>query len=53
MDTTETISAGPEYWHAPVAAADAPREDFGMPQPHPDTADEHRSYEAHDFGGDG
>jgi hypothetical protein len=54
MDTTTTgtVNAGPEYWHAPVAAAEAPREDFGMPVAHPEPAEEHRMFEAHDFGGD-
>lgn len=51
METTTTVSADPEYWHAPVAAAEAPRRDFGMPERHPDPADEHRTFEAHDFGG--
>lgn len=51
MEPTTTVNAGPEYWHAPVPAAEAPREGFGMPEVHPAPEDEHRAFEDHDFGG--
>lgn len=53
MDTTTrtTVSAGPEYWLAPVPAAQAPMHDFGDPQEkHDEQPDEHRAFEASDFG---
>ncbi len=48
--TTTTVNAGPEYWHAPVAAAEAPRNSFSEPERHEAHQPEHKAFEAHDFG---
>jgi len=53
MDTASatTTNAGPEYWHAPVPAAEAPLHDFGDPQlQHEAHQPEPKAFEAHDFG---
>jgi hypothetical protein len=53
MDATPTtFNAGPEYWVAPVPAAEAPLSNFSEPEHHEEPADHHRAFEAHDFGGD-
>ncbi len=51
MDATPTtFNAGPEYWHAPVAAAQAPLSNFREPERHESHQPEHKAFEAHDFG---
>lgn len=53
MDATPTtFNAGPEYWVAPVPAAEAPLSNFSEPEHHEEPDDHHRAFEAHDFGGD-
>ena len=51
--STTTVSAGPEYWLAPMPAAEAPLHDFGDPQLHHEAQQpDPKAFEAHDFGGD-
>jgi hypothetical protein len=40
----------PDYGHAPIPAAEAPLHDFGDPNLHAEHPDDHKAYQAHDFG---
>lgn len=45
-----TTHATPDYWQAPVPAAEAPLHDFGDPNLHAEHPDHHKAFQDHDFG---